>query len=546
MNSKPASPGLSPLAILFVALALSIGWGVRGNWGHEYGAMIPGALAAMAAVLVSGRIDWQRRIPFFAFFGAVGWSFGGSIAYMVVIAYTHSGDLQSVLFGFACLFLIGFIWGGLGGAGTALPAFLSRARLTELLLPVAAVFAAWVGQGVYFRVKFAGLRDQVEQGIITKDDLAGRLAWMDWYDTDWIAVIVAAAAVLVLAVVRRRICWGTSLILHMCAGWWLGFTLLTVGLGLHMIALHEGKSDNWSGALGMTIGVIVFLMRKREWEVLWVMIVTGFFGGLGFSGATLVKLVLVHGGFQERFFGGPVSTNWHSVLEQTFGFISGIGVAVALGYWSTRAARHSEDASLRRWAEPVCILFVMLAISYVNIVKNLDAVWLKDPRTLQDAMWGWSSHTWFNLAYLALAIAVAVPLVAHYRGREVAVLPASPLGKGQLFFIVFLWWIVVGNLSRTVPFAEQRLITEGLIHVNACLCTLLALLPATLRAAGVQPIPSLRELVKLTALSAAIGAVLVVAGEFALVRGLWGDTFAGHAGKHIRFGPDATTHEKEK
>lgn len=51
MNSKTASPGLSPLAILFVALALSIGWGVRGNWGHEYGAMIPGALASLSAAI---------------------------------------------------------------------------------------------------------------------------------------------------------------------------------------------------------------------------------------------------------------------------------------------------------------------------------------------------------------------------------------------------------------------------------------------------------------------------------------------------------------
>jgi hypothetical protein len=544
MNSKTASPGLSPLAVLFVALALSIGWGVRGNWGHEYGAMIPGALAAMAAVLVSGRDDWQRRIPFFAFFAAVGWSFGGSISYMQVIAYTHSGHWESVLYGFACLFLIGFIWGGLGGAGTALPAFLSRARLTELLLPIAAVFAAWAGQGIYFRVKFAGLRDQVAQGVITRDELAAQLARMDWYDTDWIAVIVAAAAVLVLAVARRRICFGTSLVLYMCAGWWLGFTLLTVGLGLRMT---PPRSDNWSGALGMMIGVVAFLMRRREWEILWVSIVTGFFGGLGFSGATLVKLVLVHPGFQERVFGGPVSTNWHSVLEQTFGFIAGIGVAVAMGYLSTRAARHSEDASLRRWAEPVCLLFVLLVVSYVNIVKNVEAVWLKDPRTLQDTMWGWSSHTWFHLAYLALAIAIAVPILAYYRGREMAVLPASRLGKGQLFFIVFLWWIVIGNLSRTVPFAEQRLITEGLIHVNACLCTLFALLlPAGTRTAGTQTLPNLRQFVKRTALSAAIGAVLVVAGEFALVRGLWGDTFAGHAGKHIRFGPDATIHQSEK
>jgi len=80
--------GLTPT---LTAFSLSIGWGIRGNFGHEYGAMIPGALAAMAAVLLSGREDWYRRIAYFAFFGALGWSFGGSISYMQVIAYTHSG-----------------------------------------------------------------------------------------------------------------------------------------------------------------------------------------------------------------------------------------------------------------------------------------------------------------------------------------------------------------------------------------------------------------------------------------------------------------------
>ena len=57
MSLRSSAPGLSWLAILLVALSLSIGWGVRGNWGHEYGAMIPGALAAIAAVVVSGRED---------------------------------------------------------------------------------------------------------------------------------------------------------------------------------------------------------------------------------------------------------------------------------------------------------------------------------------------------------------------------------------------------------------------------------------------------------------------------------------------------------
>jgi len=124
----------SPIVIL-PALALSIGWGIRGNFGHEHGAMIPGALAAMAAVLVTSRADWHRRVAFFALFGALGWAFGGSMSYGQVLGYTHCGDPPNVLYGFASLYLIGFLWGAMGAAGTALPAYLSRERLTEILPP---------------------------------------------------------------------------------------------------------------------------------------------------------------------------------------------------------------------------------------------------------------------------------------------------------------------------------------------------------------------------------------------------------------------------
>src|ERR1051325_8139157 len=88
MPPSPITLAARPLPILCVALSLSIGWGIRGNFGHEYGAMIPCALASLAAALLSGRDDWHRRAVFFAFFGALGWSFGGSISYMQVIAYT--------------------------------------------------------------------------------------------------------------------------------------------------------------------------------------------------------------------------------------------------------------------------------------------------------------------------------------------------------------------------------------------------------------------------------------------------------------------------
>ena len=82
--------GLTPT---LTAFSLSIGWGIRGNFGHEYGAMIPGALAAMAAVLLSGREDWYRRIAYFAFFGALGWSFGGSIAWADACVFTASAPV---------------------------------------------------------------------------------------------------------------------------------------------------------------------------------------------------------------------------------------------------------------------------------------------------------------------------------------------------------------------------------------------------------------------------------------------------------------------
>src|SRR5438093_6345098 len=139
------NPGL--FCVLWVGLSLSIGWGIRGNFGHEYGAMIPGALAAMAVVLLSARADWWRRVAYFGFFGALGWSFGGSISYMQVIGYTHSGHSPSVAYGFACLFVIGFLWAAIGGAGTALPALLDRDRLTEFFIPLSVVFAAWWIQG---------------------------------------------------------------------------------------------------------------------------------------------------------------------------------------------------------------------------------------------------------------------------------------------------------------------------------------------------------------------------------------------------------------
>ena len=541
MIPRPA-PGLSPVAILLVALSLSIGWGVRGNWGHEFGAMIPGALAALAAVVCSGRDDWYRRAPFFAFFGAVGWSFGGSISYMQVIGYTHNGEhAGSVLYGFACLFVIGFLWGAPGGAGSALPAFLDRARLVSLFVPTIAVFLCWLLQALFFM-----LTEVDEKTLIAwfGPDIAHWLSGIsldafDWYDTDWIAALVAVVAAFGVIAMQRRVEWGTRLVLYLAIGWWLGFTILTVAPFLNL-RMTPPRGDSWAGMVGFTAALLIFLMRERLWGVAWAALVAGLIGGVGFSGATMLKLIEVHPDVQRAIFGQEVSTNWHSVLEQTYGFINGLGIAIALGYLSTWAPRVSDEERTGRWTETFSVAFVLLAITYLNIRKNVHNAWLPN-HVVPDEIYGFSAQTWFEWAYLALAIAVLVLLIARHRGREIALVPTDWLGRGQLLYIILLWWVVVGNLSRVLPFQPQRLITEGTIHVNACLCTVLVLLvPNRKQSAVLEPRYDYRGLWWRTAIVGSALCALIVLAEYGTVRGLWGDTFAGHAAKHIRFGPNAT------
>ena len=133
-------PSFRPTSVLLVLLSLSIGWGIRGNYGHEAGAMIPGALAGIAVALMSGREDWRRRAPYFAFFGALGWAFGGSIAYMVPPSYTQSGHLPTQVYGFFATFLEAFLWAGIGGAATAYAAVEEREKLTAIFRPLLWVF----------------------------------------------------------------------------------------------------------------------------------------------------------------------------------------------------------------------------------------------------------------------------------------------------------------------------------------------------------------------------------------------------------------------
>jgi hypothetical protein len=500
--------------VFLVGLSLSIGWGIRGNFGHEYGAMIPGALAGLAAVLLARRSDWYPRCAFFAFFGALGWSFGGSISYMQVIAYTHSGHSGSVLYGFACLFVIGFLWAAMGGAGTALPACLSRDSLTEFFTPLTVVFVGWILQDIIVARWYTDSEYRQNSPLY-------------WYDTDWVAALVAIAAVLVLALVRRRLDAPSRLILYMAIGWWAGFLLLVNLLGLRMT---PPRGDNWAGCLGMVGGMWAYFLRHRLRGPVLASIIAGLIGGFGFATGDALKLIGIASGWD---------TNWHSLLEQTYGFLNGLGIGIALLWLARSAPKLSDEPRLRKWTELYAVGFVLLVITYLNLRQD-PAAWVKAKAMPPDLL-GLSAGSWFNLSYLVLFVGFAGLAMLHSQ-RPLALLTSNWLSRGQLLYLVFLWWVVVGNFERAlVSFAPQRLVTEGVIFFNAVLCTVGVLgIAREPEAEPTSPKLAGQNLLAKTAVIGMVFAGISVLADWAVVRGIYGDTAAKYAGRHIRFGPDKT------
>jgi hypothetical protein len=227
--------------MLLIMLSLSIGWGIRGNYGHEYGAMIAGGLAGLAAALMSGREHWRQRAPYFAFFGALGWAFGGSIAYMHPPSYTETGHLPTQVYGFLATFFVGFLWAGLGGAGTAYAAVEDRDKLTAISRPLAWVFAFWVLQYVLQDTPF-NLQERLLNAAGADRSWFRQRDPLYWLDSEWIEAVLALTALCLFDLWDRRF----SKLGHL-----IGFSVVGagVGFGLQQLLAATGWQNAVVGAL---------------------------------------------------------------------------------------------------------------------------------------------------------------------------------------------------------------------------------------------------------------------------------------------------------
>ena len=152
---------------------------------------------------------------------------------------------------------------------------------------------------------------------------------------------------------------------------------------------------------------------------------------------------------------------------------------------------------------------------------------------------------WFNFFYLSAAAGFVALLIVHLR-RSLALVPSTWLGRGQLLYLLVLWSFVLGNLSKQLPaFRQGRLITEGVILINAVIVTMLILAwRQTTCEVTALPAVDFRRRIRRAALAGVLVCVATTAFETWTVRQVYGDRSVGMRGPDLRFGPKANARVK--
>ncbi|MEZ6051495.1 MAG: hypothetical protein R3C02_08930 [Planctomycetaceae bacterium] len=143
MSHQPEQSKLTGIAVILLAIILGgmaagMGWGVRGQYGHETGAMMAGILFSLVIVFIYGSHLTSLTGARAAALCALGISIGGSMTYAQTVGLTKDapliGNWEALRWGFLGLFIKGGIWIGYGGVLFGMGLSGRRYRPLELIL----------------------------------------------------------------------------------------------------------------------------------------------------------------------------------------------------------------------------------------------------------------------------------------------------------------------------------------------------------------------------------------------------------------------------
>lgn len=143
-------------SIVLVGIAFGTAWAIRGQFGHEPGAAFAGMIGVAALLLVSGRKEWYNKMLPIIAAGAIGWGTTGMISYGMVVGYCRAEDLLNSTYGFLSLFVIGALFGLIGGGLVGLSLNSTAAKRVKWASLLAEMAAGGL-IGYYFLIEQAEL-----------------------------------------------------------------------------------------------------------------------------------------------------------------------------------------------------------------------------------------------------------------------------------------------------------------------------------------------------------------------------------------------------
>ncbi len=423
-TQAPLLPRFSPLVFcLLCGLAMAYGWGWRGSYGHEAGAMLPGALLGMAICLGSGRVDWHRRTALAGLCGAVGWAWGGALSNMEQTFYVVSDSLPDVLWAFGGIFLVGMLWSGMGSAILSYALTLPRSVLNGFLGPL---FANGIALLIGFVVLFA--IPELRQKYFT-------IVETHFHDSKVLPATIILVSSAIYWLVRPTERQQARLFLLGAAAWWVGYLVLVKFGGI--LLAPPNRSESWGGFVGVLVLLLIDLLRQRNFAGLRLALGGALTGGMAFVLALFFThpLVVRWGPFEHT-----TITNTWKMTEESFGFFMGLGVALTtLGLIRGNLHPPAEDAP-RATSDQTAAFVLLIVMMWMNLRGNVNQ-WGPQRYDLlpHHAVAGLFAWQWFFVTGAVLTILGLYVFWRLRRGTFDALLPPTAFGKGAMLFLLVLW-----------------------------------------------------------------------------------------------------------
>jgi hypothetical protein len=401
-SPRSAVPWWQPT--LLAALAGAMGWGIRGQYGHETGAMIAGLLVSLGLVLClaphAALLPAARAVAM----GTIAIGFGGSMTYGQTVGLTHDaplvGNWEALRWGMLGLAIKGGLWIGFAGLFLGMGLGGKRYRSLEMLLILLAMLGLhWLG------VRILNEPFDPSQRLLPRFYFSD--SWF-WEPND-------------PALKPRREVWGGLLFAFLGAWVWAGM------LRRDPLARRLALWGALGGAIGFPLGQS--LQAYHAWNR--ASFTTGFWAQLD-----------------------PVM-NWWNWMETTFGLT--MGAFLGLGLWLRRrhiallapeAAQDSALAPVLEWG----LLAVHVSLLLLGEFGSIGAIEaLYDPGLVLGLipMVAVASGRWwpFLLALPVTALPIAGKTIRElvYRQQAIDAVPGwllygvLPVGLVTLVAVRFAW-----------------------------------------------------------------------------------------------------------